>query len=54
MSCPKCSRRRKNKKSLSGFFPSLNFFNCFNCRKKFVWITVFNKVYFLQKTSLLK
>lgn len=54
MSCPNCYRKKRNKLTIENFLPKLNFYRCFNCKKKFIWFTLLNKSYFVQKASLLK
>lgn len=54
MSYPNCYRKKRNRKSLIDYFPKLNYFECFNCKKRFLWLTMLNKNYFLQKESLIK
>lgn len=53
-SCPRCNPKRKKSVKIIDFFPELNYLNCYNCKKRFIWIDLLCKKYFIQKKSLLK
>lgn len=52
--CPKCEHRETKEITLSNFISLLNYKKCFNCRKKYFWLSFLNKNYFLKIESLIK
>ena len=52
--CPRCSPKKKNTIKIKDLIPEFNYLNCYNCKKRFIWINFFSNKYFIQKKSLLK
>jgi transcription elongation factor Elf1 len=52
--CPRCNAKKKSTIKVADFFPEFNFLNCYNCKKRFIWVNLYRKKYFIQKKSLLK
>ena len=52
--CPVCTRSKKEKLNIYSFIPSFGFNKCYNCKKKFIWVRLFNKNTFIKNESLLK
>ena len=52
--CPRCSPKKKNTIKIKDLIPEFNYLNCYNCKKRFIWINFFSNKYFIQKKLLLK